>query len=103
MNDHDDTTDEFETNRGSTLTDHGIKLGDDELVGLGDYRLGDHLEIVEETDDRVVFADTKGYELNEWANALGMDRSELSRAMREQAREVSDYSWSTSDPVVLAK
>lgn len=87
------------------LTDNGLDLAD-ELTTIDDMRdLADdgHLVLVEETGTSVVFADTKGHELNEWADALEMSRSELSETMHDLARELSDYDWSVSDPVVVAK
>lgn len=87
------------------LTDAGIELEDNPMVDLDEMRSdhNDHLEVVAETDDRVVFVDLKGHELGEWANAMEIDVRELSEAMHEQAREVSEYDWSVSDPVVIAK
>lgn len=86
------------------LTAEGI-LSDHPAVTLVDYR-DQHGEPVYAGDDRVVFRDEHGYELNEWADALGIDRSELSQRMHQLAREVYDGEgvgdpWSVTDPVVF--
>lgn len=81
------------------LTGDGI-LTDHPNVTLLDY-VDLHGEPVHVGSDRVVFSDQHGHELNEWADALEADRDELSERMHELAREVSDYNWSTSDPVVF--
>lgn len=60
-------------------------------------------EVVYEDDQVIVVADHTGHELNEWANDFDMDRRELSRLMHDLARDVCDYNWSTSDPVVFDK
>lgn len=88
-----------------TLTDHGIRLEANPLVDLDELRSdhNDHLEVVAETDDRVVFVDYKRHELKTWAEDMSIDLQDLSEAMHEQAREVSDYDWSASDPLVIAK
>jgi hypothetical protein len=57
---------------------------------------------VDEDDERAVFADEKGHELNEWANDLGLERSEVAEWMHDRADDV-DYEWVASDPVVLLK
>jgi hypothetical protein len=62
-----------------------------------------HGEPVAETDKSIVFADSQGQELNAFAEALNVSRSELSAHMHELARELTDYSWSVDDPVVIAK
>jgi len=59
-------------------------------------------ECVAELPSMLVFADTHGYELNEWADDIGVSRDDVSAWMHEQAKGV-DYSWSTSDPVVLLR
>lgn len=87
------------------LTDVGIELEDNPLVGLEEMRSdhNDHLEVVAETDDVVVFADHKGHELNVWSDELGVERGELSRVMHREARKHSDYNWSASDPLVIVR
>lgn len=65
-------------------------------------------EIRYEDDDVVVFADASGHELNEIADATGVDRTALSRRMHEEARrhynadEPGDE-WSVADPIVVEK
>lgn len=60
-------------------------------------------EVVYEDDDQIVVADHSGHELNEWASDLGIDRGELSAAMHDLARQLCEYRWSVSDPVVFDK
>jgi len=60
-------------------------------------------EVVYEDDQVVVVADHSGHELNDWASDLGLDRSELSEQMHTLARQLCDYDWSVSDPVVFDK
>lgn len=86
------------------LTENGI-LTDHPDITLLDYA-DLHGEPVYVDADRVVFRDEHGHELNEWADALGMDRSEFSGKMHELAREVyhtggAGDPWSTADPVVF--
>jgi len=61
-----------------------------------------HGDPVYDGDDKTVFADSTGHELNEIAKEEEVDRSELSEWMHEQARDV-DYDWSASDPVVILR
>ena len=58
-------------------------------------------EVVYEDDEVIVVADHTGHELNEWANDFGIHRSVLSEIMHTLARQVCDYSWEVSDPVVF--
>lgn len=89
------------------ITDDGI-VSDHGFVTMEDYT-DIHGEPVHEGEDRVVFSDEHGHELREWADVLGMDRSDLSERMHEMGREVygSDESdgtgdpWSVDDPVVF--
>lgn len=60
-------------------------------------------EVVYEDDQVVVVADHSGHELNMWATDLGIDRGVLSEIMHDLARQVSDYDWSVSDPVVFER
>jgi len=69
-------------------------------VTLLDY-VDAHGAPIHTSSDRVIFADRHGAELNEWADALDLKRSHLSARMRELARDVSEWNWSTSDPVVF--
>jgi len=62
-----------------------------------------HHEVVYEDEEVVVVADHTGHELNEWADDLDFDRTELSKTMHTLARQVCDYNWSTSDPIVFDK
>jgi len=89
------------------LTDDGIRSDypDVTLVEYTDL----HGEPVYSGDGRVVFRDTHGFELDEWADVLGVDRGVLAARMHELAREVygrdeaegSGDPWSTADPVVF--
>jgi hypothetical protein len=89
------------------LTEDGI-LTDHPDVTLLDY-LDLHDEPVHVGPDRVVFRDEHGHELSEWADVLGVSRSELSERMHDLAREVygrdeargSGDPWSTANPVVF--
>lgn len=88
------------------LTDNGIGLSTDTMIDTDDYRHeaeDGHLVLVEERENNIVFSDTAGHELNEWAEHLDMERADLSSRMHDLARDLSDYNWSTSDPVVIAK
>jgi hypothetical protein len=59
---------------------------------------------VYEDDGVVIFADGTGQELNAIAEEYAdVTRSELSEWAHEFARDVCDYSWSASDPVVVFK
>jgi len=95
---------------GARLTEDGIDLTG-ALVSIEDYRYEDHIEVVAETDDRVVVRDSAGYELSEWADDLGISRRDLSLRMHELAREhygreqvpPGGDPWCASDPLVLAK
>lgn len=68
-----------------------------------------HGEPVAETSERVIYADTSGHSLNEWADALGVNRTELSEKMHELAREHHSRDdtahggdpWSVADPIVF--
>ena len=62
-----------------------------------------HHEVVYEDDQVIVVADHTGHELNEWASDFDVDRTEFSQTMHALARQVCDYSWSVSDPVVFDK
>lgn len=86
------------------LTDHGILTGHPDVT-LADYR-DMHGPPVHANGDVVVFADSEGHELNEWANALDMDRDEFSKRMHELARRYyggdgTGDPWSVNDPVVF--
>jgi hypothetical protein len=95
---------------GARLTDDGIDVTGT-LVSIEDYRHENHIEVVAETDDRVVVRDSAGYELSEWADDLGISRRDLSLRMHELAREHYGRAqvpsggdpWCASDPLVLAK
>jgi len=115
MADPYDPTDEFENSTddnddGARLTENGIDLGPTSL-SIEEYVAEDHIEQVAETDDLVVLRDTAGYELNGWADDLGISRNDLSERMHDLARDHygrdeadgSGDPWSVSDPLVLAK
>jgi hypothetical protein len=90
------------------LTDHGIQLANKDVLDLDDMRRQSHLDIVEETDQSLVLADRKGHELNEWIEhfkRIGEPAvaESLRETMHEQAKELTNYDWSTSDPLVIAK
>jgi len=61
-----------------------------------------HGEPVHEDDEKAVFADAKGHELNDWADEIDTDRSEVAEWMHDRADDV-EYNWVSSDPVVLLK
>lgn len=89
------------------LTENGILTNHPDIT-IAEYR-DLHGDPVVETDDVVIFGDSHGYELKEWANAIGMDRSEFSPRMHELAREYHTYGdanyggdpWAVNDPVVF--
>lgn len=87
------------------LTEDGIKLEDNPVVSIDEMKsdFHDHLEVFEETDGRVIFADSKGHELNEWARVLGISRDELSQKMHEIANKVNHHRWDHDDPIVFVK
>ena len=62
-----------------------------------------HHEVVYEDDQVIVVADHTGHELNEWASDFDVDAIEFSQTMHTLARQVCDYSWSVSDPIVFDK
>lgn len=90
------------------------KLADDEWLSVQDdinnflAEFREAHEVWAETDEFVLFADETGHELNEIAEANGVDRSELSARMHAEARQ--RYSgdgtgdpWSVADPVIVYK
>jgi hypothetical protein len=63
-----------------------------------------HGEPVYEDDGVVIFADDTGHELNAIVEHYAdVTRSELSEWSHEIARDLCDYSWSVSEPVVVFK
>ena len=64
---------------------------------------GKNREVVYEDSEVIVIADHTGHELNELSSELDFDRSELSKTMHTLARQVCDYDWSVSDPIVFDK
>lgn len=82
----------------SAIAEYSRECHDDYLEDYEDV----HGEPVAEFPSLLVFADTHGYEYNEWAADLGIPRDEVSHWHHEQARG-ADYNWSTSDPVVLLR
>jgi len=86
------------------LTADGIRT-DHANVTLLDY-VDNHDDPVYVGEDRVIFRDDHGHELNEWASALDVERGDLSATMHELAREVYQPDepgdpWSGADPVVF--
>jgi len=60
--------------------------------------------IVYEDDQVAVVADHTGHELNEWVSETdNITRDELSEWCHTVARDLCDYDWSASDPVVFDK
>lgn len=93
------------TASGYERTDsHTIEMAEHFLAFQTEYRTEpQHHEVVHEDKDCIVVADHTGHELSEWANDFDVDRSAFSARMHELAREVCDYNWATSDPVVFDK
>jgi len=90
-----------------TLSDaEWLKVQDDMAAFLDELR--EAHAVVEETDEYVLFRDTTGHELNEFAEANGVDRPALSARMHEDARirydadEAGDP-WSVADPLIVYK
>ena len=89
------------------LTDDGI-LTDSGVVSLLDY-VDLHGQPVHVGPDRVVFADSTGNELADWADVLDIEPGNLHSTMHELAREVygraeatgSGDPWSVDNPVVF--
>jgi hypothetical protein len=93
---------------GPRLTADGIDLSGCRTLDLyGDYLADDGTDsrpVVAESDALVILRDTSGHELNELANLLGMDRSELSKRMHNIARSYGkNESWGRGDPLVFVK
>ena len=81
-----------------------IEMGEHFQEFEAEYRTEpQHHEIVYEDDEVIVVADHTGHELNEWASDFDVDATEFSKTMHTLARQVCDYSWSVSDPVVFDK
>ena len=89
------------------LTDNGI-LTDSNAISLLDY-VDMHGPPVHVGADRVVFADSVGNELADWAEVLDITLDELHSTMHVLAREVYGRAeatgdgdpWSVDDPVVF--
>lgn len=95
INGLDDWTDELTEN--GILTDHpDVTMS--ELVDI-------HGEPRHDTGDTVVFEDTTGHEIHEWATALDMNGGDLVRAMHDIAdRHDPDDGighWPVHDPVAF--
>lgn len=60
-------------------------------------------EVVYEDDDLVIVADHTGHELNEYVGDYEIPRRVVSNWMHEVARQLTDYDWSASDPIVFDK
>jgi hypothetical protein len=91
------TTDDRTDTMKRTMAKHFAEMEADYKSDLVDA------EVVYEDDQVVVVADHSGHELNEWASDLDVDRSGLSETMHTLARQLCDYDWSVSDPVVFDK
>jgi len=78
-----------------------IEMANHFEMNESDYRDADWCTIVHEDDEVVVIADHKGFEHSEWQSDF--DDVEFSSIMHTLARQVSDYSWSVSWPVVFDK
>jgi len=100
-----DTATNGESADGMVLTDAGIDLGPDPLVPLWEMRddFHGHLEVIAETDDRIVFADHGGNEYVEHADDLGVDIDHISERMYAEASDLTEYDWSAADPLVFVK
>ena len=84
------------------LTEHGLK-SKHPMVTRADYDDA-YGKPVAETEDSIVYMDTHGNELNEWLEALDIERDELSKEMHRLARETYEGSgdpWSVADPIVF--
>lgn len=101
-----DPTDEFS---GPRWTSNGINISDDELADMDELR--EAHEVKFESDELVVFADSTGHEINEFADDMALSRSELSEKLHDLARDhygrdQSDGQgdpWGYLDPIVIAK
>lgn len=89
------------TKHNDEITENGIK-SDHPDVSIERYQQI-HGEPIVENDQVVIFADRYGYDTNEWAELLDIDRSDLADRMYELAREHSDESqlWGAADPIVF--
>jgi hypothetical protein len=95
---------------GPRLTADGIDLSGCQTLDLyGDYladdgtAISDSRPVVAESDALVILRDTSGHELNELANLLGMDRSDLSEQMHNIVRSYGREAQGTGDPLVFVK
>lgn len=66
-----------------------------------DYRSEDWCSIVYEDDEVIVVADHAGYEFNEWVKEVTMSRAAFSEIMHNFARQLCDYDWCESYPLVF--
>lgn len=89
-----DNTDPRSTEIKQTMAEHFAEYE-------ASYRDAEWCSIVYEDDTQVVIADHKGFEHSEWSDEF--ETTEFSSMMHELARQVTDYSWSASWPVVFDK
>jgi len=83
-----------------------LSVQDDLRKFISEFR--DENVVRKETDEYILLADENGHELNEIADANGVDRGELSREMHAEARRVYEGDgagdpWSVADPVIIYK
>lgn len=60
-------------------------------------------EVVYEDKQVVVVADHTLHQLSEWINDYDLEARAFRNFMHETARELCNYDWSASDPVVFDK
>jgi len=89
------------------LTDAEWLTVQDDLNNFIDELREEH-EVRAENDEFVLFADGGGHELNEFAEANGVNRAALSERMHSDARERYDGDcagdpWSVVDPIIVYK
>jgi len=68
-----------------------------------DYRTEDWCSVVYEDEQVVVIADHKGHEFSGWSQDAEMSAKEFSTTMHSLARQLCDYDWCVSYPVVFDK
>jgi len=90
-----------ESTTDARSTDMKIEMAEHFAEFEADYRSEDWCTIVYEDEEVVVLADHKGYEHSEWQDDF--EDEEFSKMMHNLARQVCDYSWSASWPVVFDK
>lgn len=89
------------------LTENGIKTDHPDITRERYTEI--HDKPVYEDQNLVIYMDCSGHELNEWADALDIDRGDLSAEMHEIARQYHSYDdgrgagdpWAVCDPLVF--